>query len=84
MQCAVEMAGFDERQANALRKALGHWGVNSQISYFAKMFRDGARDQWQRRGNQPGMGNDFLICWLFLLQGALRKLRHGEFSMRLA
>ena len=45
MQCAVEMAGFNERQANALRKALGHWGINSQITYFSKAFRDGALAQ---------------------------------------
>ena len=43
MQTAVEMAGFDERQANALRKALGNWGVESKTKGFATAFAEGAR-----------------------------------------
>ncbi|TVR10706.1 MAG: DNA polymerase III subunit alpha [Planctomycetota bacterium] len=42
MQVAQAMAGFNERQANALRKSLGHWG-SGRLQGFAEIFRAGAQ-----------------------------------------
>lgn len=45
MQVAVQVAGFDDRQANALRKALGHWDTRARLTRFAEEFRRGAEDR---------------------------------------
>ncbi|GDY14195.1 hypothetical protein LBMAG53_30730 [Planctomycetota bacterium] len=42
MLAAVRLAGFDDRQANALRKALGHWDTQTRLTGFAAAFRAGA------------------------------------------
>lgn len=41
MLAATELAGFDDVQANRLRKALGSWGAGSEIDRFADAFRSG-------------------------------------------
>jgi DNA polymerase III alpha subunit len=44
MLAAIQLAGFDDRRANALRKALGQWGADgSHLAVFADDFRQGAR-----------------------------------------
>lgn len=42
MLAAIRMAGFDDRQANALRKALGLWDTQARLTRFAEDFRRGA------------------------------------------
>ena len=42
MLAAMHIAGFDDRQANALRKALGHWDSQERLTRFAGDFRAGA------------------------------------------
>lgn len=42
MLAAIEIAGFDDRQANALRKALGLWDTQARLTQFADAFRRGA------------------------------------------
>ncbi|MCK6486981.1 MAG: DNA polymerase III subunit alpha [Planctomycetes bacterium] len=49
MLAAVEIAGFDDRQANALRKALGLWDTQARLTRFADEFRRGA----ENRGATP-------------------------------
>jgi error-prone DNA polymerase len=41
MMAATGLAGFDDVQANRLRKALGHFGAGSEIARFAEAFRTG-------------------------------------------
>jgi error-prone DNA polymerase len=42
MLAAIRIAGFDDRQANGLRKALGHWDTQARLTRFAAEFRAGA------------------------------------------
>jgi error-prone DNA polymerase len=42
MLAAITVAGFDDRQANALRKALGLWDTQERLTRFADEFRRGA------------------------------------------
>jgi DNA polymerase-3 subunit alpha/error-prone DNA polymerase len=49
MLAAIEIAGFDDRQANALRKALGLWDTQARLTRFADEFRRGA----EARGATP-------------------------------
>ena len=45
MLVAQEVAGFTERQANQLRKALGHWDTQERLMKFGTEFRHGARQR---------------------------------------
>ena len=42
MLSAIRIAGFNDRQANALRKALGLWDTQARLTRFADDFRRGA------------------------------------------
>ncbi|HAT10876.1 MAG TPA: hypothetical protein DCS97_09855 [Planctomycetes bacterium] len=42
MLAAIQIAGFDDRQANGLRKALGLWDTQQRLTCFADEFRRGA------------------------------------------
>lgn len=42
---AMRLAGFDDRQANGLRKALGHFDTGSRLTRFAEDFRAGCLAQ---------------------------------------
>ncbi|TVR43515.1 MAG: DNA polymerase III subunit alpha [Planctomycetota bacterium] len=50
MQVAVHMAGFSETQANALRKALGHWDTGSRLTRHEREFREGAAAKGAKQG----------------------------------
>ncbi len=41
MLAAQRLAGFDDAQSNALRKALGHWDTGTRLTCFAEAFRTG-------------------------------------------
>ncbi len=43
MMAAIELAGFDDREANALRKVLGQWDTGTRLTQFAERFRAGAQ-----------------------------------------